>query len=352
MKNYLNAFLIGILLLATFSKCSKSNIDPTVDGDSDSTILTPAAPEFLFAGLQYTGKYSNNHWRAVAVIKDSIIQLSPNMTSDAIGIVSVQNDVYVAGKQKNAANETFVSYWKNGKLNRLSEGKPGNLATAIHTDGKNVYIAGKVRDVQVEPTIYMWTNGKRERKACCLAMTGIYAIDTYDGKVVAAGNFANLATMWKDGSAIALAPQGSGAEYIKVVNKEVYVLGWENSSQLPNAVSVWKDDVEVFKNQIGFNIINVKGFMEGKDYYYAVNYLDDNSKKRTAIYKNKQLLYKLGGNNEATITGIKFHKGKVYVVGNLFLSNGGVQAMFWEDGKAKADFLKGKPIFINDFFIK
>ena len=344
-------FVLGILIF--LASCSKNEVEDQGPGEIDTPITKPPTAKpltFFYAGYKYNSDYKSADRYAIFSIGDSLINLSPNLRSDAVAIAAVNNkEAHLTGYQLNAAGKKRVTYWKNNKLTYLTTAGNNNTGTAISVFGSKVYVAG-TRDNLSLYGLFLWTNTVESRLACCLAQSKVTSITESAGKPYSAGRFASNAHMFTVGSAIALAGPNTYADYIHAIDKDIYVIGHENYNSNSDAAVVWKNDVEVFKLPLGDLVSNVVGTMSGKDYYFVANYYKNN-KGTTVVYKNKTKLYQLSPDKSIAANAIQVVSGKVYIVGN-YLNGTKSTPVLWTDGKAKVLFAESKKIYLNDFVVK
>ena len=344
MKNNLSNYLFLIVLFSAFISCKKDKN------------ISDKEPEFYYAGYSYNQSYQEANRKAILSIGDSIVQLSPNNRSDATAIYVHNSDVHITGYQHNGTDKKRVVYWKNSQIMHLSDAFEYNKGTAIFADNANVYVAGTVYEIfehQGEkrnvPYQYVWVNGTFKQKYGAMEFSGINYFAPYNGKLYMAGQFAQRATLWNENSMETLSSNASGADYIKVINGDTYVIGWEGVNIETDAVSVWKNKEKVFTNTLGKRISSVAATMDGQDYYYAANF--GGTTFTASVYKNDQLLYNLSEGTNVKVEAIQVYNRKVYVLGQLLNGTQSTPTL-WEDGVPKTLFPAGKKIYLHDFIIR
>ena len=83
--------IIGItILLAIFVSCKK-----------DSNLINDdiKEPLFYYVGYSFSGHYNERDRKAILVVQDSIVNLSPNRSADAKVVYAQGKDVFVAGNE-------------------------------------------------------------------------------------------------------------------------------------------------------------------------------------------------------------------------------------------------------------
>ncbi|WP_353139504.1 hypothetical protein [Pseudopedobacter sp.] len=345
VKNCLNNSLCLIVLFSIFISCKKDKNN------------TPAKePEFYYVGYSYNQSYQETNRRAILSIGDSIVQLSPNNRSDATAIYVHNNDVHVTGYQHGGTDKKRVVYWRNGTITHLSDAFEYNKGTAVFADDANVYVAGTVYEIfnyngedRNVPYQYVWINGAFKQKYGAVEFSGINYFAPYNGKLYMAGQFAQRATLWNENYVQALSSNASGADYIKVINGDTYVIGWEGIDKETDAFSVWKNKEKVFSNTLGKRTSSVVTAMDGWDYYYAAN--SGATTFTASVYKNDQLLYNLAEGSNVKVEAIQVYNKKVYVLGQLLNGTQSIPTL-WEDGVPKTLFPSDKKIYLHDFVIR
>ncbi|WP_143533271.1 hypothetical protein [Salegentibacter salinarum] len=153
----------------------------------------------------------------------------PSGYAKGLDISLADDDVYVAGVQKNANNLIDIAYWKNGgELPvRLDSGTIGQTGESfIKVIGDDVHVAGIL---DAEPTY--WKNGVATPLEGTGVVTGIAVSDHGDVYISGYGSNGNrtIAKYWKNGQEVIL---GTGeleseSSSIFVEDDDVYVAGYE-----------------------------------------------------------------------------------------------------------------------------
>jgi hypothetical protein len=160
-------------------------------------------------------------------------------SSDASSIFLSGKDIYIAGGIRTNANWEAV-YWKNGQINRLTDGKNYSVASTIFELSGDIYVAGWEQDEQGIAEAKYWKNG---REFILAKAAFVYAMFVTNNDLYFAGERLNTtdgqfyATYWKNEKATDLLQDGT-ATSIYVVNNDVYVSGHYLFAQ----AYYWKND--------------------------------------------------------------------------------------------------------------
>jgi len=352
-RNYIKQGFWVMLLMLGMAACGKSAVDEVVPDPEEPEVPNPPTPDpvnFYYVGYKYGSSFQEKDRNAILRINNSLVELSPNVASEALA-VSVLNKVpHITGYQQVNANNKRAAYWKNKALTLLSVAGAQNSGTTILAEGANVYVGGMMTD-PMGLRVALWTNGKYENKGCCLGGSRLRSIALREGKPVMTGKYHVNAAMWVDGSTLMLADPNSDSHYIKTINNDIYVIGYRKTAdQATDVAAVWKNDVEIFTLPLGKIVSSVLGTMVGNDYYFVVNFYDG-KKGRATVYKNKTKLYDLNVNANLEAKAIQVVNGHVYILGNYFNGTKS-QAIQWTDGKAKVLYTEAQKIYLNDMVVK
>lgn len=200
--------------------------------------------------------------------------------ADAVGIVSVGSDVYIAGTiDRNFM--TYPVYWKNGQMTELPFGDAeGAFVQKIIVSGEDVYILGQENGETYD--VLYWKNGELVGRIenedvdvfdMAISGTDIYITGTqWDWRIDIP-----VAVYWKNGEKTLL-PGGtmSSAIGVEVVGSDVYIGGaimedgimkvghWKNGKFR----SVWEaaedDDLELASMIISGTDVYMSGYVEKK----------------------------------------------------------------------------------------
>ena len=147
------------------------------------------------------------------LVKNGVAQFLEGV-SVANSVFVLNNDVYIAGDWGEAV------FWKNGVVQRLTDGKNESRANSVFVSGNDVYVAGYEKNAQATQVAKLWKNGVAHDLSNGYA-SSVYVSgnDVYvaGGEQNAQGN--NIAKLWKNGVAQNLTDgtKSSGANSVFVV---------------------------------------------------------------------------------------------------------------------------------------
>lgn len=324
----LNKILVITILFGNLVSCTK---------DSDDINDDIKEPVFYYAGYSFSNNYNEHDRKAVLIVQDSVIKLSPGQSADAKVIYAHGQDVYVGGSQYAEGNKTRIVYWKNGAIEYLSSAVQNNSATAIYAENGNVYVAGTVYQDN-RPYQRLWVNGEQKVNSGALQFSGIRAITVYDGAYYLAGQFAQAASIWYGSTMQTINNAPSEATFVHVENGEVLTMGYGNVDRNTDAAKVWKGTDEIFSHPVGTRVSNILTTMNGDDYYFVTNSMSASGIKLARVYRNNQLLYELNTDGQnVSAMGITIFNDKIYVLGNILNAGKSVPTL-WVDGTPKTLF--------------
>lgn len=231
----INKYWVLIIGLALIS--CKKNTPPIVE--------EPAPAEVYLVG--HTGKWSAQgilqsevavYWK-----NDKMEQLSePAQRTEAYGIFVFQKDVYIIAKEK-MTNK--ILYWKNKEKHFLTDGNTNAEPKSIYVYANDVYIAGN----NAFAAGY-WKNGSWHRLSHADRFSTATSVFVHQGDVYAAGyelnsNGKSVAMYWKNGTPYALTDgsANAGANAIAVQQDEVYVVGYEQNKSGFQDAKYWKNSL-------------------------------------------------------------------------------------------------------------
>ena len=124
---------------------------------------------------------------------------------DAFSVFVSGDDVYVAGVELQinpATSRAFATLWKNGAVQRLSDGTYSALANSVFVSGNDVYVAGEENR---GTTAILWKNGVLQRlndgvgaKSVFISGEDVYVVGHKSGGID--GVFTYGAVLWKNGA--------------------------------------------------------------------------------------------------------------------------------------------------------
>ncbi|MBD1422927.1 hypothetical protein [Sphingobacterium chuzhouense] len=335
--------ILGIsILLGSLVSCKK---------DSNNINDDIKEPIFYYAGHSFANNYNERDRKAVLIVQDSIIKLSPNQSADANVVYAHGKDVYVGGSQYTEVNKTRVVYWKNGVIEYLSAAAQNNSATAIYAENGNIYVAGTIYKDN-RPYQRLWVNGEQKVNSGALQFSGIRAITVYEGAYYLAGQFAQAASIWYGSTMQTINNAPSEATFIHVENGEVLTMGYGNVDRNTDTAKVWKGTDEIFSHPVGTRVSNILATMDGNDYYFVTNSVSENGVNLARVYRNTQLLYELNTDaRNVKAMAITIFNDKVYVLGNILNAGKSVPTL-WVNGVPKPLFTEQDNIYLNHLYIQ
>ncbi|MDR2271876.1 MAG: hypothetical protein LBF27_13310 [Sphingobacterium sp.] len=342
----LGSFLYIIMSLMLLQSCKK---------DDDKKLSEPNfTPQFLYAGYSYgSNDFKTNNRRAIVIVNDSIIKLSPNIRAEAQAVYGKGKDVFVAGCRLYGAENRRIVSWKNGSIRHLSDAQAYNNATAIYEDQGKVYVAGTSYETllnRVGPFQSLWVDGERRVRQGMLDFSSINAITTYKGNYFLAGKFAQAASIWHNNTTRTIRKAASNAAYIHATEADTIVLGYGPKNSSVDELIVWKNSKIIFSYPLQERIQHVFAYMEGKDYYFVTTSATKAGNFNAKVYKNRTLLYQLAPDKICKPVGIQVFQGNVYVLSNI-LDKGRSTPTLWKNGKAQTLYSADKNIYLNHFYI-
>lgn len=338
----LNKILVIAILFGSSVSCQKDSNN--IDDDLKE-------PIFYYAGYSFTNKYNERDRKAIVLIQDSVIKLSPSQSADAKAVHAQGKDVYVGGSQYTEGNKTRVVYWKNGMTEYVSGAAQNNTATAIYAENGNIYVAGTVYQDN-RPYQRLWVNGEQKVNSGALQFSGIRAITVYDGAYYLAGQFAQAASIWYGTTMQTINNAPSEATFIHVEDGEVLTMGYGNLDRNTDAAKVWKGTDEIFSHALGVRVSNILATMNGNDYYFVTNSISESGINVAKVYRNTQLLYELNTHGQSVrAMSITVSNGKVYVLGNVLNAGKSIPTL-WTNGTPKALFTEQDNIYLNHLYIQ
>lgn len=202
-----------------------------------SMLQAQSSPSLLLVYDDYSGTRTGlTYWK-----NGEIIQLTDGKTNAGATAITISgNDEYIAGYQDNAAGEPVATYWKNKQAVTLTDGKTYAKAEGISVSGPNVHVIGN----NGKQAMY-WKNGTatslgEDTKLRAIAVSGD---DVYIAGYQANDQGEYVATCWKNGNAKALSDGKKSAEAhaIALSGNDVYVAGFAINSAGEEVAMYWKN---------------------------------------------------------------------------------------------------------------
>jgi hypothetical protein len=248
--------LVLIMLIASCKKNSNPPIPPTPSTGND---------------IYVAGDTSGLNNGRIAVYWKNGIRTALTVNNEdghAQCIVVSNNDVYVAGDIKTAANKNpIATYWKNGKKINLSDGVTPSKAYSIAVNGTDVHVAGFTTTAAGKHVATYWKNGQpvmltdasgaqNESMAFSIAVSGT---DVYVGGVLfTADEIYGNATYWKNGVPVSLTNNTSYAciNSMCISGSDVHAAGIVLKPFSSSVATYWKNDTTI-------SLTNNSDFIEG-----------------------------------------------------------------------------------------
>lgn len=295
---------------------------------TSAVLQAQSSPSLLLVYDDYSGKRGLTYWK-----NGEMIQLTDGKTHAGASAIAVSgNDEYVAGYQDNDAGEPVATYWKNKKAITLSDGKTYAKATGISVSGSDVHVIGN----DGKRAMY-WKNGTgtslgEDTKLNAIAVSGE---NVYIAGYQVSDQGEYVATCWKNGKATALTDGRKSAEAhaIAISGNDVYVAGFEINAAGEEVAAYWKNGEHVtLPNGCRASAIAASGndvYVAGIDRTQAGANVVVSWKNGTAV--------RLTNGNEASGAGVK----AITVVGNDVYVGGYLDgiATYWKNEK---------PVSLND----
>ena len=230
---------------------------------------------------------------------------------DLIPIVDwdFEEGVYIAGSAYSTQRERDIAHvWGNGRLQVITDGEIGSIATSIYVSGDDVFLAGYEYYWDFYPDKAMiWKNGVAQPLTKGNHETGCFSIFAWSDNVYVAGYDSSIAMLWKNGVPIPLSDGTvpTQATSLFVSNGDVYVVGNEKHADFNKAI-LWKNGKPQYLSG-GSYATSV--FVSGNDVYVV-----GGNGLRGMVWKNgvEQILFSSGDSYASSV----FVAGEdVYVAG-------------------------------------
>jgi hypothetical protein len=248
-----------------------------------------------------------------------------------------EEGVYIAGKGYSPQRERDIAQvWGNGRLQAITDGEIGSIATSIYVSGDEVFLTGYEYNWDFYPDKAMiWKNGVAQPLTNGNHEAGSFSIFPWNDDVYVVGYDSTVAILWKNGMRIALSDGKfpTQATSLFVSNGDVYVVGNEQHEDFNKAI-LWKNGKPQYLSG-GSYATSV--FVSGEDVYVA-----GGNGLRGMLWKNgvDQILFSNGDNSYASsvyvagedvyIAGYELQRDYTYALDEY--SYGPAKAMVWENG--------------------
>lgn len=194
-----------------------------------------------------------------------------------VAVAVAKGDVYIAGSETPAFDRRAV-YWKNGKMEYLTDGSSDALAYCILAAGDDVYIGGYVQPANKQGGIAtVWKNGVAQNLTDGTTLAKVNALYFDNGTLYAAGaekvpDGRWKGVLWTDGRATNFTEEvGTEVTGLYVENGKYMIEGNMTDASGKVVACIWTNDgVQVLSEGIG--MCQGSGLaVAGKDVYVAGN---------------------------------------------------------------------------------
>jgi len=215
--------IIGLSVILT--SCGKSGVTPS---KNDTTkIITGTiigGPGIYIGGYESTTNDLGQFLQVAKVWKNGKATALTDGTNDAevSSVFVTDKDVYAAGYENNG-DVDIAKIWINGKATALSTQR--SQAKAVYVIGADVYVAGTENYRAI-----VWKNGIGSPITANGGAGFAYSIYVVGQNYYAAGTDNYVAKLWTNGSSVLLPQEGTAANFVTVVNGDVYVAGQVNNT--------------------------------------------------------------------------------------------------------------------------
>ena len=213
--------------------------------DTDGKRVSSVNSVFVSNGDVYALGWSNG--RAV-ICKNGVVVHSFLNNESVQSIFVSGSDVYVSGNVRNSQGFDFITLWKNGVAQHLTDGNSFGYTNSVFVSGSDVYVAG----LQYNEGYYnaiLWKNGVLEFKDFSAERKIFNSVYVLGNNVYIAGSRfpstgGSFAVLWKNGEAhllteeIQARPESARANSVFVSGNDVYVAG-----SISHTPILWKNRV-------------------------------------------------------------------------------------------------------------
>lgn len=289
---------------------------------ASSALQAQLPSSLLLAYDDYSGTRGLTYWK-----NGEMIPLTDGKKHAGASAIAISgNDEYVAGYQDNDAGEPVATYWKNKKAIALTDGKTYAKAAGISVSEADVHVIGNNGKLAM-----YWKNGLgtslgEDTKLQAISVSGA---DVYIAGYQVSDQGEYVATCWKNGKAQALTDGKKSAEAhaIAISGNDVYVAGFEINSAGEEVAVYWKNGAHVtLPNGCRANAIAVSG----NDVYVAG--IDRNQAgANIVVYWKNGTAARLTSGNETAGAGVR----AITVAGNDVYVGGYLDgiATYWKNEK-------------------
>lgn len=317
-------------LVLVFISCSSN--------DSTNTVPTPIS---ITDNIYISGFERNNNNAYIAKYwknGDSFnLTNATGVISSANSIFEENNNLYVAGCSF-SSSVTEPVYWKNNTRYLLPYPSVGGEADKILISGNDVYISGKTNikwgkynavywknGILTELT--NWTNGTHDVNTVGIAVSG--------NDVYVAGNetfnYSSTAKYWKNGIVHNLSYGTSlvTATGIALMGNDVYVSGFANVGGITTAL-YWKNDIPINLSD-GTHEATTNDILIKENDVYIVGSESNGTTNVAKYWKNNVSVNLANGTTSTSTCSISISGNDIYVLGNEYIANN-THLLYWKNG--------------------
>lgn len=344
-------FILGIFIIPGLCSCTKdlsSELSKSINSNNQNT---PADSTTIYVSGGVFTEDTLTGWQIIHAMywRNGKPFLLDNNSSLSTCIEVSGNDIYVGGAMARPGGYDAATYWKNGSVVTLTDGKANARINSLSIQGTDVYAAGWITVGNGNPIAVFWKNGQLTKLSdssyYCLA-NGI-AVNGTDVYVV--GQFMNMNSdsstviCWKNGVALPLTDYPfSYATCVAVNNNDLYIGGVSSiANGYSNAATVWKNGVAQTLSVGNFGY-QVNSLAVNGDSLYAAGFFG--SPYYDAAYWQNGLPVNLPapnapnpintGNVTSYASSLVTHGKDIYIAGGTNNANGNYQALLWKNGQA------------------
>jgi hypothetical protein len=330
--------LITLFIILLFTACSKDNNNDGTGPDTGANgNYNPSntKPDIYLAGFELTDSGINaKYWKngAGTVLGKGI----------ATSLYVSDSDVYVAGYDVVSSGRSRAIYYKNGKINVLTDDSQEAKTCSIYASASNVIVAGYIFNGSYK-VITLWIDDTPIALSGGTTYANVFSMAIYGSDIYVLGNEYNgskyVIKYWKYNGQVTSLSDAQYATSIFQSGSDTYVSGSERNSKGISEATYWKNGIATVLGN-GKGDLATAIYASGKNVYVAG--IEDkgtgNGDYLVKYWKNG-IPYLL---NDAQAYAGTFVSSSIYVNGNdLYIAgfgntnaNGIDVAMYWKNGVA------------------
>jgi hypothetical protein len=229
---------------------------------------------------------------------------------------------------------------KKSSVNTNTKTDTTTKHTTPPASGTDVFVSGNVISSQQFSVATIWKNGKAIALADSTDNSYAYSITSSDTDVYVGGYANGYAAYWKNGKLVTLPGTYSLGVGIAVSGSDVYVVGYSTTDQNVQVATVWKNGVATLLASDSPESYALDVKVIGSDVYVA-GYTYKAGGLITICYWKNGVLTNLSANSpsgfvtafEGTVA-LGVSGSDVYVTGAVFNNNNQITATYWDNGNA------------------